>query len=131
MTKYENIPTEGLIKAIQRSALQIPLLKGTKNGSNKIADLEKSLYELRQEVIPRLRRLDRSDCSFFPIGSYVIYQQYQPPQAPDDWSYRQTFPAYHGVVQKHTAEGKVHVQFEGLDYLAECEPVDLKLKYIR
>lgn len=131
MTKYENISTEGLVKAIQRAALQIPLLKGTKNGSSKIADIEKSLYELRQEVIPRLRRLDRCHCSFFPVGSHVIYQQYQPPQGDDDWTERQTFPQYSGVVTAHTVEGKVHVRFEGLEYLGECEAKDLKLKFIR
>ena len=131
MSKYENFSTVALIRAIQRNAISIPALKGTKNGSSKIADIEKSLYELRQEVIPRLRRLDRSDCSFFPIGTHVVYQQYQAPQAADDWNPRQEFPAYHGIVTAHTAEGKVHVQFEGLEYLAECEPKELKIKFIR
>lgn len=131
MSKYEILTTEMLIRNIQRSALEIQKLKGTKNASVKIADIEKGLKDLRVEVIPRLLRLDRCSCLFFPVGSYVSFKQAQLPQHDEDWSRRIVFPTYNGIVTNHTPQGKVHVQFEGIEYLAECNPADLKLRFIR
>ena len=128
---YDQLNTSALVAGIQRGALQLldPELKKNMS-SDKISRMKRDMDQMRYEVIPRLRKLNRMDPLFFQVGVHVLYHKWSPPQDIDDWGPSKAIPDRHGVVIGHE-DGKVLVRFDKDEYHVRVMPADLKIKFIR
>lgn len=131
MSIYDQLTTEALIKAIQRTSIMIATAESRKSiPSTKLNRARKDLATMRGEVVPRLKAMNRMDAKFFPLDCHVVYQPWQPAQDFDEWGPDATVPPRNGIVTGHIMD-QVIVKLEGEKYPILIEPANLKIKFIR
>lgn len=116
--KFENFKTDSLVRMVQQSDLRMQELKVDKK-----IDLKKEeqvLNQMRNELIGRLKEMNRLDPQFFPLRCWVLYIA----------EYRDEEIKKVGIVVGHT-EKHVQVHFNGEIGQVLVEPAYLKLKFIR
>lgn len=131
MSIYDQLTTEALLKAIQRTAIMVNSAEAKKEiPATKLSRAKSELGAMRNAVIPRLKAMNRLDARFFPVDCHVVYQVWQPPQNEDDWGPGSTIPPRNGIVTGHIID-QVIVKLEGEPHPILIEPVHLKIKFIR
>lgn len=107
------------VKMVQQGHLK---LQAEKTAGLKISTFSKraaELGEMKYALQERLQLMDRTQLSFFPVGSLVEYVHPM-------YSQKQKF----GVVMEHR-DPKALCKFEGDDFQVEVHPINLKLRFIR
>lgn len=131
VNNYQQVGTETLISVIQRGVILIEENKKSKKLSNTVlSNTRQEIFFMRQEVHPRLRKLDRMDSKFFPIGCHIVFTQPKPDEDLDDWSPVNNVPDRDGVVTRYQEEWVI-VQLEGDDFEVMIKPQYLKIKWMR
>lgn len=70
-TKFDNVPLVTLIKSVQDILKNYKERK--KKNSKRMNDAMRDVYAMQHSICLRLKEMDRSVCTFFPVGVIVEY----------------------------------------------------------
>ncbi len=114
---FEPLKFEQLVAYVQGESILMSDKKKSQTGKAAMKRRTK-LNEARQDLIRRLKTMNRFDPQFFPLKSHVEFHNWQ-----DNTTAK-------GIVRSHTPS-KVVVGFDGRVSNEEIDPKYLKLLYVR
>lgn len=120
--QLDYLKTPSLVKYVQEMHLELETaIKEKRDKVKRYKEMKQMINSLRYILIDRLRQMNRYDPIFFPIKSYVEYQNY----GPDGNIIVKT-----GKVVGHEG-GFVWVQFKNEEHQTKVDPACLSLLFIR
>lgn len=119
-TRYNGIKTETLIKWIQETRIKAMDPKWKKKiGTSAYLRTLREINWMGAALIKRLNDMDRMNPKFFPVGTYVVYENTNYPVPPKN-----------GQVVEHLADTCI-VKFEGETYPVQVHPCYLSIAFIK
>lgn len=120
--QLDYLKTPSLVKYVQEMHLELETaIKEKRDKVKRYKEMKQMINSLRYILIDRLRQMNRYDPIFFPIKSYVEYQN----NGPDGNIIVKT-----GKVVGHEG-GFVWVQFKDEEHQTKVDPACLSLLFIR
>lgn len=124
--KYSGFSVSHLVKHVQNEYLSLtnPQAK-KKNSQKRFLERLSTLNEVQMYLLERLKILDRQHCSFFPIESFVEYNDFIAVKL-------QTIKERAQVIGHDMENNKVLVKFDKKpEEVVAVSPLKLKLLYIK